>query len=81
MASYSGKMMNAVRFHGKEDLRYEQVPEPECGRGPIKNQACVVRDLRKGVYRPSIRNPKGKIERDKETKLTSREQFVAPNAL
>jgi len=28
--------MNAVRFHGKEDLRYEQVPEPECGKGQIK---------------------------------------------
>jgi len=29
-------MMNAVRFHGKEDLRFEQVPEPECGKGQIK---------------------------------------------
>jgi D-arabinose 1-dehydrogenase-like Zn-dependent alcohol dehydrogenase len=28
--------MNAVRFHGKEDLRFEQVPEPECGKGQIK---------------------------------------------
>jgi len=28
--------MNAVRFHGREDLRYEQVPEPECGKGQIK---------------------------------------------
>jgi hypothetical protein len=37
-------------------------------QGTDQNQACVVRDLRKGVYRPSIRNPKGKIERDKETK-------------
>ena len=36
MASSSGKMMNAVRFHGREDLRYEQVPEPECGKGQIK---------------------------------------------
>jgi hypothetical protein len=36
MASSSGKMMNAVRFHGKEDLRFEQVPEPECGKGQIK---------------------------------------------
>jgi len=35
-ASSSGKMMNAVRFHGQEDLRYEQVPEPECGKGQIK---------------------------------------------
>ena len=36
MASSAGRMMNAVRFHGKEDLRYEQVPEPECGKGQIK---------------------------------------------
>lgn len=52
MASYSGKMMNAVRFHGKEDLRYEQVPEPECGKGQIKikpawcgicGRVCIVR--------------------------------------
>lgn len=28
--------MNAVRFHGKEDIRFEQVPEPECGKGQIK---------------------------------------------
>jgi len=32
----SGKLMNAVRFHGKEDLRFEQVPEPKCGKGQIK---------------------------------------------
>jgi threonine dehydrogenase-like Zn-dependent dehydrogenase len=31
-----GKMMSAVRFHGREDLRFEQVPEPECGKGQIK---------------------------------------------
>jgi len=29
-------MMNAVRFHGREDLRFEQIPEPECGKGQIK---------------------------------------------
>lgn len=28
--------MHAVRFHGREDLRYEQVPEPHCGNGQIK---------------------------------------------
>lgn len=32
----SEKVMNAVRFHGREDLRFEQVPEPECGKGQIK---------------------------------------------
>lgn len=28
--------MKAVRFHGKEDLRYESIPEPVCGKGQIK---------------------------------------------
>ncbi|KAF2717792.1 GroES-like protein [Polychaeton citri CBS 116435] len=28
--------MKAVRFHGKEDLRYEDIPEPRCGPGQIK---------------------------------------------
>ena len=28
--------MNAVRFHGREDLRFEQIPEPECGKGQVK---------------------------------------------
>ena len=28
--------MNAVRFHGQEDLRFEQIPEPECGKGQVK---------------------------------------------
>lgn len=28
--------MKAVRFHGKEDLRFENVPVPKCGRGQIK---------------------------------------------
>ena len=32
----SGKLMNAVRFHGQEDLRFEQIPEPECGKGQVK---------------------------------------------
>ena len=28
--------MKAVRFHGKRDLRYEDIPNPECGRGQVK---------------------------------------------
>lgn len=32
----SGAQMKAVRFHGKEDLRLESIPEPECGAGQIK---------------------------------------------
>ncbi|KAK4548062.1 hypothetical protein LTR36_010782 [Oleoguttula mirabilis] len=28
--------MKAVRFHGKEDLRLEDIPEPQCGKGQIK---------------------------------------------
>jgi hypothetical protein len=31
-----GKTMKAVRFHGKEDLRFEDIPEPKCGKGQIK---------------------------------------------
>nr|OQO27163.1 hypothetical protein B0A51_05158 [Rachicladosporium sp. CCFEE 5018] len=31
-----GKMMKAVVFHGKEDLRFQEVPEPECGKGQVK---------------------------------------------
>lgn len=28
--------MSALRFHGKEDLRLEQIEEPKCGKGQIK---------------------------------------------
>jgi len=28
--------MKAVRFHGKEDLRFEDIPVPKCGKGQIK---------------------------------------------
>jgi D-arabinose 1-dehydrogenase-like Zn-dependent alcohol dehydrogenase len=65
MTSTSGKMMNAVRFHGKEDLRYEQVPEPDCGKGQIKikpawcgicGRVCIVHE------KPRKRNRR---ERDK----------------
>jgi len=28
--------MKACRFHGKEDLRVEDVPEPTCGKGQVK---------------------------------------------
>ena len=28
--------MKAVRFHGQEDLRYEDIAEPVCGKGQIK---------------------------------------------
>ena len=28
--------MKAVRFHGREDIRFEQIPEPECGKGQVK---------------------------------------------
>src|ERR1700753_1248702 len=30
--------MKAVRFHGKEDLRFEDIPEPQVGKGQIKVQ-------------------------------------------
>lgn len=35
-APETGKMMKAVRFHGREDLRFEDIPEPTCGKGQIK---------------------------------------------
>ncbi|TKA32708.1 hypothetical protein B0A50_00933 [Salinomyces thailandicus] len=35
-APKSEMWMKAVRFHGKEDLRYETIPEPVCGRGQVK---------------------------------------------
>ncbi|KAI7699874.1 GroES-like protein [Hortaea werneckii] len=28
--------MKALRFHGKEDLRYEDISEPACGKGQVK---------------------------------------------
>lgn len=28
--------MKAVRYHGKEDLRFEEIAEPKCGKGQIK---------------------------------------------
>lgn len=28
--------MKAVRFHGKEDLRFEDIPEPLVGPGQVK---------------------------------------------
>ncbi|HTO20949.1 MAG TPA: alcohol dehydrogenase catalytic domain-containing protein [Spirochaetia bacterium] len=36
--------MNAVVYHGKEDVRFEQVPEPACGHGElrVKVEACAV---------------------------------------
>lgn len=29
-------MMRAARYYGKEDIRIEQIPEPECKEGQIK---------------------------------------------
>lgn len=31
-----GGTMKAVRYYGKEDLRFEDAPEPGCGKGQIK---------------------------------------------
>lgn len=33
-----GETMQAVRFHGKGDLRYEQIPVPAVGKGQVKVQ-------------------------------------------
>ena len=32
----SGQNMKAVRFHGRHDLRYEDVPVPMVGEGQVK---------------------------------------------
>jgi threonine dehydrogenase-like Zn-dependent dehydrogenase len=69
MASSSGKMMNAVRFHGKEDLRFEQVPEPECGKGQIKIKPawCGICGRVRVVHQPGTRRERGECRaRDKE---------------
>lgn len=35
-APKTDRLMKAVRFHGKEDLRLEEIAEPECDKGQIK---------------------------------------------
>ena len=35
-APTTDKTMKAVRFHGKEDIRLENIPEPVCGKGQVK---------------------------------------------
>ncbi|KAK3699192.1 hypothetical protein LTR37_016553 [Vermiconidia calcicola] len=35
-APETSQQMKAVRFHGKEDLRFEDIQEPKCGAGQIK---------------------------------------------
>lgn len=35
-APTTDRQMKAVRFHGKEDIRLEEIPEPVCGKGQIK---------------------------------------------
>lgn len=34
--SSKGPMMKAVRFHGKGDLRFEEIPEPRVGPSQVK---------------------------------------------
>jgi hypothetical protein len=62
MTSSTGKMMNAVRFHGKEDLRYERVPEPECGKGQIKIKPAWCGICGRVCIRPA-RRPEGETRR------------------
>ncbi|KAI7238448.1 GroES-like protein [Hortaea werneckii] len=35
-APRTDRQMKALRFHGKEDLRYEDISEPACGKGQVK---------------------------------------------
>ncbi|KAK4994344.1 hypothetical protein LTR28_000908 [Elasticomyces elasticus] len=50
--------MKAVRFHGKEDLRLENIPKPKCGKGQImvKPAWCGIcgSDLHEYLGGPSI---------------------------
>jgi hypothetical protein len=41
--------MNAVRFHGKHDLRYEEIPIPDIkpGQVKIKPEQRVIGDIQK----------------------------------
>lgn len=32
----TGKTMKALRFHGRQDLRLDEVEEPTCGYGQVK---------------------------------------------
>jgi threonine dehydrogenase-like Zn-dependent dehydrogenase len=32
----NNETMKAVRFHGKEDLRFEDIPVPKTGKGQVK---------------------------------------------
>lgn len=36
MGSNPNKTMRAVRFHGQRDLRLEDIPEPQVGKGQVK---------------------------------------------
>ena len=51
-------MMQAVRFHGKRDIRLEQVPVPVCGNGQVKVGKIAVRSqdyaLSKNQVKPAF---------------------------
>lgn len=50
--------MFALRFHGQEDIRYEKVPVPICGKGQVKVRPAWVgicgSDLHEYLGGPSI---------------------------
>jgi len=41
-----GSIMKAARFHGRKDIRIEDIPEPELRAGTVKIDVAVVRYLR-----------------------------------
>jgi threonine dehydrogenase-like Zn-dependent dehydrogenase len=45
--------MRAVRFHGREDIRIDEVEEPICGNGQVKVREYTTKDklqLRLALY-------------------------------
>lgn len=42
--------MKAVRFHGKEDLRFEDIPVPKTGKGQVKLRPAWVGICGSGAY-------------------------------
>lgn len=50
----SDATMKAVRFHGKNDLRYEEIPVPKVGKGQVKLRPAWVGICGSGLYAQRI---------------------------
>jgi hypothetical protein len=45
-------IMNALRFHGKSDLRYEEIPIPQVRAGQVKVKPAWVGICGTGMFEP-----------------------------